>query len=317
MRQGLPSCYRSCWALLILLAGGSAASCGSERQSTGTCRGETTRCSGHCVDTDVDPLHCGRCDSPCSDGVCVGGVCLREGGTGGVGQGSGGSGGMAAGGHGPGGSGGVATGGHGPGVGGTPAGGANLAGSMAGNPHGTGGTGGSPRPAGGQAGNAGATGGGPMGGSGGSLYPCPPELPSDGDHCNFRGRGGSVYCRYGECPPGTLTAPRYTAVCPITASEAASWTVSEYDCPPAIECGECAPGMDCGAQCTSGCGTNQCLVGEICLRRVYPDGRWNWDCAPNDCEAQPLDCSCAGAACGQQASGNWQCTAADEPIITC
>jgi hypothetical protein len=66
------------------------------------------------------------------------------------------------------------------------------------------------------------------------------------------------------------------------------------------------------------CGINQCLVEKICLRMVYPDGHWNWDCAPNNCGAQPLACACVGAVCGQGAEpGDWQCTAVAAPTITC
>ena len=83
---------------------------------------------------------------------------------------------------------------------------------------------------------------------------------------------------------------------------------------------ECPPGISCGAYCLPGetCGTNQCPVGQICMRTVYPDEHWTWDCAPNNCEAQVLDCSCVGTVCEQRAlSGDWECTGADAPTITC
>jgi hypothetical protein len=244
--------------------------------------------------------------------------------TGGAGTGSGGATGIATGGVMTG-AGGIPADGGGAGAGGSLGGnvgnGGNV-GGIGGNAGGGGGSAGRPAGAGGGAGTAGATGGGRTGGSGGTggIYPCPEVLPSSGDICSYSGRGYVVRCQYDECPPGTLTGPRYMASCPTSPTMSESWTVTELDCPPAIECGECPPGVNCGAICRwdDNCGKNQCLVEQICLRMVYPDGRWNWDCAPNNCGAQPLDCSCVGAVCGQGVQpGDWQCTAADAPTITC
>jgi len=204
----------------------------------------------------------------------------------------------------------------------TSTGGPGVGGGLGGNPGGTGGSAGRPAGAGGGAGTAGATGGGLTGGSTGTggIYPCPAVLPSSGDHCSYSGRGAVVTCQYDECPPETLTGFRYVASCPTSPTMSESWTVTELDCPPAIECGECPPGVNCGAICRwdENCGKNQCPVDQICRRMVYPDGHWNWDCAPNNCGAQPLDCSCVGAVCGQGVQpGDWQCTAAAAPTITC
>jgi hypothetical protein len=42
--------------------------------------GALTECSGACVDTDVNSLHCGGCDSPCTTGAaCERGVCACSG----------------------------------------------------------------------------------------------------------------------------------------------------------------------------------------------------------------------------------------------
>jgi hypothetical protein len=198
-------------------------------------------------------------------------------------------------------------------------------GGPGGNPGGTGGIAGRLPRTGGAAGTAGAAGGGLTGGAGGAggssrTDGCPAALPNDGDSCFYSGRGALKSCYYDECPPETVTGPRYVASCPTSPSPGESWTVGELDCPPAIKCGECPPGLDCAASCRWGdtCGIYQCPVEQICLRMVYPDGHWNWECAANNCEAQPLDCSCVGAVCGQRArSGVWQCTAADAPTITC
>ena len=244
--------------------------------------------------------------------------------TGGAGTGSGGATGIATGGviagtgGSPAGTGGVGVGGS---LGGNVGTGGN-AGGIGGNAGGSGGSAGRPTGGGGGAGTAGATGGGLTGGSAGTggIYPCPAVLPSSGDHCSYSGRGYVVTCLYDECPPGTLTGPRYVASCPTSPNMSESWTVTELDCPPAIECGECPPGVNCGAICRwdDNCGKSQCPVEQICLRMVYPDGHWNWDCAPNNCGAQPLDCSCMGAVCGQGGQpGVWQCSAADAPTITC
>src|SRR5262245_31466137 len=40
------------------------------------CPTGTTSCSGQCVNTNTDPLHCGNCITQCSGGaVCMGGTC--------------------------------------------------------------------------------------------------------------------------------------------------------------------------------------------------------------------------------------------------
>jgi hypothetical protein len=39
------------------------------------CGGESTDCSGVCVDLLSDPRHCGQCGNGCSEGSCNGGVC--------------------------------------------------------------------------------------------------------------------------------------------------------------------------------------------------------------------------------------------------
>jgi hypothetical protein len=282
---------------------------------------EATLCDGQCVDTDVNDFHCGRCNNRCNDSVCQHGACVPAvDGAGGTDRQSGGAGGLTAGGSG--GAAGKATGGViAAGTEGSSAGasGAQAGGSTGANPGGMGGIAGSPPRTGG-AGGAVGSGGGATGGSGSwPYYTCPAALPNTGERCGFSGRGASVVCYYDECPAGTVTGPRYAASCPTSPTLDGTWTAGELDCPQAIECGECPPGLDCSAECVYGetCGNNQCPVGEICLRMVYPDGHWNWDCAANDCQGQALDCSCVGEACGQSVSGDWECTAAEDPIITC
>jgi hypothetical protein len=145
---------------------------------------------------------------------------------------------------------------------------------------------------------------------------CPVTLPDDGDPCTIQNPiSGPLVCHFGQCPAGTIVGPLYQASCDDT-----SWSITELDCPPAVECGECPPGESCGAYCMPGqtCGRNQCPVGQVCMRMQYAGGNWTWDCAVNNCEPGPLDCSCVGAVCEQRAlPGDWQCTATDDSTITC
>ncbi len=52
--------------------GATPTTSGSQGASTALCE----QCAGQCVDLDVDPEHCGACDSPCAPpSECVAGVC--------------------------------------------------------------------------------------------------------------------------------------------------------------------------------------------------------------------------------------------------
>ncbi|HCF56662.1 MAG TPA: hypothetical protein DFS52_01530 [Myxococcales bacterium] len=61
-------------ALLFLVA--SLAGCGETVIPPTDCQPEKTRCSGACVDLQVDPSHCGSCDRACAEGQsCERGKC--------------------------------------------------------------------------------------------------------------------------------------------------------------------------------------------------------------------------------------------------
>ncbi|MFO0755101.1 MAG: fibrinogen-like YCDxxxxGGGW domain-containing protein, partial [Byssovorax sp.] len=58
-------------------AGGSGSTTGASTGSGGTsCGPGETRCDAACADLQTDPLHCGKCDTPCNDDQrCFAGVC--------------------------------------------------------------------------------------------------------------------------------------------------------------------------------------------------------------------------------------------------
>lgn len=54
---------------------GASSTGGSGTGGAGSCTAGTF-CTDRCVDTDLNPLHCGDCGNPCgADEVCVGGSC--------------------------------------------------------------------------------------------------------------------------------------------------------------------------------------------------------------------------------------------------
>lgn len=60
-------------AAIALLA--LAAACGGEEEAS--CGAGTTECDGRCVDTSLDPAHCGACGQRCEAGAsCVDGTCV-------------------------------------------------------------------------------------------------------------------------------------------------------------------------------------------------------------------------------------------------
>lgn len=67
--------------MLAALLASATTACGGDDDGTATTDGgpacgALTECGGSCVDTDVDPTHCGGCDVACADGeVCGDGAC--------------------------------------------------------------------------------------------------------------------------------------------------------------------------------------------------------------------------------------------------
>ena len=49
--------------------------CGGNSSNPGTCAEGRTNCGGSCVDTQIDPNHCGQCNRECD--VAGGEVCLN------------------------------------------------------------------------------------------------------------------------------------------------------------------------------------------------------------------------------------------------
>lgn len=148
---------------------------------------------------------------------------------------------------------------------------------------------------------------------------CPEQLPLDGEPCTLDNPiAGSLSCSYGLCPEGTLGGPEQRAEC-----NGQQWSVTAIECREAIACGECPPGRNCEIGCDPAtselpCTSNHCELGNLCLYTPLNASEWLWDCAINQCGADPVDCSCIGSVCGQRGfPGDWVCVETQAHVVTC
>jgi hypothetical protein len=70
------------WMVVLVVTAGCDAApppetdAGDRADAPASCAAGETRCGADCVDTQMDPDHCGRCDAPCAAGeVCASGAC--------------------------------------------------------------------------------------------------------------------------------------------------------------------------------------------------------------------------------------------------